>query len=208
MKFPELAGEVGLREMLGNFTGLPAACEHKAEPSGLGLRTCPHTAQQHMRAYHPAHQGVSPTPAPQPIVSGRATDHHPNTGHLTSVSSTTALRSPFTKSRGRPQYIQDRSTWGLASLCQATSAAETSPPTSFQASSTRCQWSGHLPLQGDLLHAVTQTSLAPRRSLCLEALHQPSSLFGILSRESRLGSCCAPVPTPAPRTSIEPDHKL
>lgn len=148
MKFPELAGEVGLREMLGNFTGLPAACEHKAEPSGLSLRTCPHTAQQHMRAYHPAHQGVSPIPAPQPIVSGRATDHHPNTGHLTSVSSTTALRSPFTKSRGRPQYIQDRSTWGLASLCQATSAAETSPPTSFQASSTRCQWSGHLPLQG------------------------------------------------------------
>lgn len=29
MKLPELAGDVGLLEVLGNLTGLPAACEDK-----------------------------------------------------------------------------------------------------------------------------------------------------------------------------------
>lgn len=59
MKLPELAGEAGLREMLGNFTGLPAACKCKVEP----VRTGPSVLPTHSTAVHAccAHQGPSPT---------------------------------------------------------------------------------------------------------------------------------------------------
>lgn len=57
MKLPELAGEVGLREMLGNFTGLPVACKCKVGP----VRTGPFFLHS-SRAVHTccAHQGPSP----------------------------------------------------------------------------------------------------------------------------------------------------
>lgn len=59
MKLPELAGEVGLLEMLGNFTGLPAACECKVNQT---ISIGPFFLPTHNILTHacPSHQGPSP----------------------------------------------------------------------------------------------------------------------------------------------------